>query len=77
MVLNQEGVTYKRNNVPMKLTPVNKQSAWKSLCLFINILDVKSRTEKRRVGDAKSKHKAMKVGNILWTKKKDEKCIQK
>ena len=53
----------------MTSTPVKKPSAIKSLCLFTNILDVKPKTEKRRFVAAKYKHKAMKVGNNLWTKK--------
>ena len=44
-----------------------KLSARKSLCLFTNILNVKKKTAKRRVGAAKSKRKSMKVGNRLWT----------
>ena len=53
----------------MTSTPVKKPSARKSLCLFTNILDVKPKTEKRRFVAAKSRCKAMKVGNSLWTKK--------
>ena len=33
-------------------------------------MDVKPKTAKRRYVDAKSRRKAMKVGNSLWTKKK-------
>ena len=32
-------------------------------------MNVKNKREKCRVGAAKSKHKSMKVGNILWTNK--------
>ena len=53
----------------MTSTPVKKPSARKSLHLFTNILDVKTKTEKRRILAAESKRKAMKVGNNLWTKK--------
>ena len=49
-------------NVPMTSIPVKKPSARKSLCLFINILDVKPKTAKCRIMAAKSKHRAMKVG---------------
>ena len=49
----------------------------KSLCLFINILDVNPKTAKRRFVAAKSKRKSMKVCNSLWTKKQKEKGIQK
>ena len=69
MVLTTEGVTDEIPNVPMTSAPVKKPSARKSLCLFTNILDVKKKTAKHRIGAAKSKRKAMKVGNILWTKK--------
>ena len=41
-----------------------------SLCLFTNILNVKRKTEKLRIGATKSKRRAMKLGNSLWTKKK-------
>ena len=64
-----KGVTYKIPNVPMKSTPVKKPSASKSLYLFTNILDVKPKTAKLRFVAVKSKCKAMKVGNNLWTKK--------
>ena len=56
-------------NVHMPSTPVKKPSASKSLCLFTNILDVKPKTAKCHFGDTKSRRKAMKVGNSLWTKK--------
>ena len=70
MMSNPEGVTYDSPNVPMKSTPVKKPSARKSLCLFTNILHVKNKAAKRRIGAAKSRRKATKVGNSLWTKKK-------
>ena len=72
-VLNPEEFTDDIHNVPMTSTPVKKQSARKSLCLFTNILDVKNKTEKRRVGAAKSKRKAIKAGNSLWNKGKKRK----
>ena len=53
----------------MPSTPAKKQSARKSLCLFTNILDVKPKTAKHRFVAEKSRRKAIKVGNILWTKK--------
>ena len=56
-------------NVPMTSTTVKKPSARKSLCLFTNILDVKEKTEKHRVGDEKSKRRAIKVGNSLCPNK--------
>ena len=51
----------------MTSTPFKKPSSSKSLCLFTNIINVKNKTAKRRVGAAKSKLRAMKVGNRLWT----------
>ena len=39
---------------PMKLTPVKKPRARKSLCIFTNILDVKKKTAIRRFGAGKS-----------------------
>ena len=61
----------------MPSTPPKKPSASKSMCLFKNILDVKPKTAKRRFVAAKSRRKAMKVGNSLLTKKQNEKGIQK
>ena len=63
-----EGFTYNSPNVHMPSTPVKKTSAKKSLGLFTNILYVKPTTAKRRFADAKSRRKAMKVCNSLWTK---------
>ena len=65
-----EGFTDNSPNVHIPSTPVKKTSARKSLCLFMNILDVKPKTSKRRFVVAESIRKAMKVGNSLWTKKK-------
>ena len=77
MVSTPEEVTDYSPNVPMTSTPVKKPSANKSLCLFTNILNVKKKTAKRRVGAAKSKHISTKVGISLWDKKNNEKGIQK
>ena len=57
----------------MTSSTVKKKSARKSLCLFINILDVRPKTAKRRFVAAKSKRKSMRVGNSLWTKKSKQK----
>ena len=38
---------------------------------------VKKKTAKRSIGPAKSKRRAMKVGNILWTRKKKRKVNSK
>ena len=73
MVLTPEEVTYDSPNVPMTSTPVKKRSARKSLCLFTNILNVKNKTIKRRIGAAESKRRAMKVGNSMWTNLKKRK----
>ena len=72
-----EGLTDNSHNVHIPSTPVKKPSVRKSLCLFKNILNVKSKTAKRSFVAAKSSRKSMKVGNSLWTKKKNEKGIQK
>ena len=61
MVSNPEVVTDNSPNVPMTSTTVKEPSARKSLCLFTNILDVKKKTEKRRILAAKSKRRAMKL----------------
>ena len=57
----------------MTSTPVKKPSASKSLYLFTNILNDKSKTAKRQVGGAEYKGRAMRVGNILWTNEKKRK----
>ena len=64
-----EGVTDNSPNVNMTSTPIKKQSARKSLCLFTNILDVQPKTAKRRFVAAKSRRKSIKVCNSLWTRK--------
>ena len=69
LLYTPEGFTDNSTNMHMTSTPVKKPSARKSLCLFTNILDVKPKTEKRSFVAAKSRHKAMKLGNSLWTKK--------
>ena len=56
--------------MPLTSTPLKKPSARKSICLFTNILNVKPKTEKRRIMAEKSKHRAMKVGTSQWTNKK-------
>ena len=48
-------------NVHLKSTPVKKPSDRKSLCLFTNILDVKSKTAKLHIVAAESKRRATKV----------------
>ena len=53
MVSTSEVVTYNSPNVTLTSTPAKKPCARKSLCLFTNILDVKSKTEKRRIVAAK------------------------
>ena len=69
MVSTIQGVTDNITNVPMTSTPAKKPSARKSLCLFTNILDVHPKTAKRPIVAEKSKRRAMKVCNNLWTKK--------
>ena len=63
MVYNPEGFTDDSPIYFMTSTPVKKPRAQKSLCLLINILDVK-KTATRQVGAAKYKRKAIKFGNI-------------
>ena len=72
-----EEFTCNSPDVPMKSSPVKKPSDRKSLCLFTNIFDVKKKIAKRRIGAAKSKIRAVKVGNILWTKKRKEKEMRR
>ena len=65
MVSTPEGVTDNSPNVHMTSTPVKKQSASKSLCLFTNILAVKPTTSKRHFVATKSRRKSMKGGDNL------------
>ena len=51
---------------PMKPIPVKKPSTIKSLCILINILDVKNKTDTCRVRSAKSKRKAIKSRNTPY-----------
>ena len=77
IVSTLEGVTNICPNMHLISSPVNKPSSRKSLCLFTNILDVQSKTAKRRFVTAKSRRKSMKLCNGLWTKNQNEKGIQK
>ena len=77
MVSPTDGVTDNIPNVPMTSTRIKKPSAWKSLCLLTNTLDVKRKTAERRIVDSKSKRRAMKVGTIQWTKKTRRKVNSK
>ena len=77
MVMTTNYFIYDSPNVPMTSTAVKKPSASKSLCLFTNILNVKNKTKKYRVGDAESKRRSMKVGNRLWTNKTKRKGYSK
>ena len=71
-----EGVTDNSPNVHMSSKPVKKPSARKSLRLFINILDVKTTTAKRRFVAAKLKRKSMKVCKSLWTKNNKKRAFK-
>ena len=73
MVSTPELVTDNKTNVTMKSTPVKKPSVRKSLCLFTNILDVRSKTAKRRIVAEKYKCRDVKVGTSQCTKKKKRK----
>ena len=78
MVYTPEEITDDSPSFPMTLKTAKRPSAMKLLCLFTNIFDVKNKTSKRRVGAAKSKRRAMKFGNSLWSnKKQNNKGIQK
>ena len=60
----------------MTPTTVKKPSDNKSLCLFTNISDVKPTIAKRRFVAAKSRRKATKVCNSLWTKKETKMALK-
>ena len=69
MVSTPEGATDDTPNVSITSTPVKIRSARKSMCLFINILNVKKKAAKRPIGAAKSKRRALKVVTILLVRK--------
>ena len=69
MVSTNEGFTNKSPISTMKLTPVNKPSARKSLCIFTDILDVTKKNDIRQVGADKSNRKTSKPGTTPWTLK--------
>ena len=73
MVYTPEGFTKNSPIAPMTSTPVNKPSSRKSLCIFTNILDVKKKTDIRRVGAAKLERKAIKYGTTPWVLKQKKK----
>ena len=50
MVSTTEEIADYSPSLPITSTPVKKISAWKSLCLFTSIFDVKNKTAKRRFG---------------------------
>ena len=76
MMLTTEVVTDNIPNVPTTSEPVKKPSSRKSLCIFTNVLDVKQKTAKRLIVAAKSKRRAMKVGNSQCNKKKTKKAFK-
>ena len=65
MVSSTEIFTDNSPRSPMTPTPFKKLSSRKSECLLTNILYIKNKTAIRRVGDAKSKCKAIKAGTML------------
>ena len=69
MVSTTEEITDYSPSLPMTQTTAKKPIASKSLCLFTNIFDVKKRSAIRHVESEKSKLRAIKVGNSLWTNK--------
>ena len=77
MVFTTEGFTENSTISPRTSTSVKKSSSLKSLCMFTNVLEVKTKTAYLRVGAEKSKRKAIKFGNKPWSLKKSEKVIQK
>ena len=73
MVSTPEEVTEVSTSLRITQTKVKKPSAWKSLCLFTNIFDVKKRTAIHRVESAKSERRTIKFGNSPWSKTKKPK----
>ena len=69
MVSTPETFIYVIPSLRKTPTTVKTQSASKPLCLFTNIFDVKKKTARRLIGASEYKHRAMKVGNSLWTNK--------
>ena len=70
MLSTPEEITYESPSFTMTQTTVKNPSARNSLCIFTNILYVKKKTSKRRVGATESKRRAIKVGTSLSTNKK-------
>ena len=67
MISTTEGFT---NNIPMSIImslPVNKHSARKSNHKISEVLDVKQKTDVRRLGVEKLKRKYMRKGHMLWS----------
>ena len=73
MVYTPEGFTDNSTISPMTSAIVKKTSAWKSLCMFTNILEMKNKNAYRQVGSAKYKSKAIKFGNTPWALKQKRK----
>ena len=73
MVSTHGGFTNNSTISTMTSTPFKKPSAQKSQCLFTNILDMKRKTDTRRVGSAKYKHKEIKFGTTPWALKQKRK----
>ena len=73
MISTPEGFTNNSPRYPITPTPVKKPSARKSLCLFTNILDVKKKTDARRVEADKLEHNEIKSGTTPWELKPRQK----
>ena len=69
LVSTPEGLTDNSPISPRTTSPVKKPSAWKSLCMFPNNLDMKTKKAYHRVGDAKSKRNEIKYENTPWVLK--------
>ena len=73
MVATPEGVIDKSPNVPLTSTKFKKLSARKSLCLFTNILNVRTKTGKLRIVAANPNVEPLKLvitcGQIKQNKK--------
>ena len=67
MVSTPEVFTDNSRKYPMTSTPIKFPRAWKSLCMFTNILDVKKKNATRQVGAAKSKRKTIKYRTKPWS----------
>ena len=68
IVSTTDGFTKNSPISPSQSMNVKKPSASKSLCQFLESLDIKHKNDVHRLGAAKSKHKAIRARNNLCSR---------